>query len=55
VALAPQEPLRAAVERMQAARQNVGLVFEGDRLVGMLTEENVREFFQVHAIETREE
>jgi Zn-dependent protease/CBS domain-containing protein len=55
VALTPEEPLRRAVERMQAARQSVGLVFEGDRLVGMLTEENVREFFQVHAIETREE
>lgn len=53
VQLSPQEPLRSAIERMQAARQSVGLVFEGDRLVGMLTEENVREFFQVHAIETR--
>jgi len=52
VRLAPEEPLRAAVERMQAARSNVALVFDGDALAGMLTDENIGEFFQVHAIET---
>jgi len=45
--LAPDQDLQVAVEKTQSAPGRVGLVFEGDRLVGLLTEENVGEFFQV--------
>jgi predicted transcriptional regulator len=46
--LGPDLDLREAVESVQASPEKVGLVFEGERLVGMLTEENVGEFFQIH-------
>jgi Zn-dependent protease len=49
--LRPDQDLKEAVERTQSAPGKVGLVFEGERLVGLLTEENVGEFFQVHAAE----
>ncbi|MBD3237130.1 MAG: CBS domain-containing protein [Candidatus Eisenbacteria bacterium] len=52
LALEPGEPLQDAVEQLQAEKQKVGLVFDGAQLVGMLTEENVREFFQLHAIDS---
>jgi len=50
--LEPQTPLAEALERMQAAGTQVALVFRGEYLVGMLTTENVREFFQLHAADT---
>ncbi len=49
VRLSPGDSLRGALEEMQAAKQPVALVFEGDRLLGMLTEESVKEFLQLHA------
>jgi Zn-dependent protease len=49
--LRPDQDLQGAVEQAQSAPGKVGLVFEGERLVGILTEENVGEFFQVHAAE----
>ncbi len=52
VRLSPQEGLRDAVERMQSSSTRVGLVFADDRLVGMLTSENVGEFFRLQAVET---
>lgn len=53
--LRPDQDLQEAVERTQSAPGKVGLVFEGERLVGLLTEENVGEFFQVHAAEGRDQ
>jgi Zn-dependent protease/CBS domain-containing protein len=53
VRLSPQEPLQDAVEKMQTGSQRVALVFEGDRLIGMVTEENIKEFFQIQGAETR--
>jgi Zn-dependent protease len=49
--LSPDQDLQEAVELTQSEPGKVGLVFEGDRLVGLLTEENVGEFFQIHATE----
>jgi len=52
--LRPDQDLQEAVELTQSAQGKVGLVFEGERLLGLLTEENVGEFFQVHAAEAAE-
>jgi Zn-dependent protease/CBS domain-containing protein len=49
VRLTPGESLADALERMHSEEQRVALVFEGEALVGMLTDENVGEFFQLHA------
>ncbi|MBM3317194.1 MAG: site-2 protease family protein [Candidatus Eisenbacteria bacterium] len=49
VRLDPGDGLAGALERMHAQGQRVALVFEGERLAGMLTDENVGEFFQVRA------
>lgn len=61
VRLLPADRLRDALERMQAASQGVALVFsdEGavtrERMVGMLTEENVKEFLQVQEAAPRQD
>lgn len=54
VRLGPGDGLAEALERMHAQGQRVALVFQGDQLVGMLTDENVGEFFQVHQARAEE-
>jgi Zn-dependent protease/CBS domain-containing protein len=51
IRLRPEQDLHEALDQVQASSDRVGLVFEGEKLVGLLTEENVGEFFQVHAAE----
>jgi Zn-dependent protease/CBS domain-containing protein len=55
VRLAPRDRLADALERVHGHGQRVGLVFDGDRLVGLLTDENVGEFFQVQQAQIGDE
>lgn len=60
VRLSPRDQLRDAMEKMRAASQRVALVFEDDRhrsasIVGILTEENVKEFLQLQSAAPRQD
>ena len=46
---APEDDLRELLHQMQA-RSGPGLVFEGDRLIGMVTTENLMEFLTIRQI-----